>query len=498
MSFLLPACAAFVISVVLTAIVRALALRYGMTDGPDGHRKLQSAPVPLWGGVAVFSSFFAVACAAWTTLTADVAGSAALGITLLAPAALIFVVGLVDDSRDLPARLKLVMQIAAALPLLATVTWFDRVGMFGHVFALGYLAWPLTVFWLIGCINAVNLIDGMDGNASVVSIVASLAIAGIASHHGHPHIAGLAVILAGSVLGFLVFNRPPASIYLGDCGSTVIGLLLGVLCMEAANVDGGALRIAVPLVVMAVPILDTSLALLRRTLTGRRFDCADRGHIHHRLLERLNKWQALALTCALSITMGLAAFGATVLDSDPLAWFTALAVIVAMTQLRFFGNHEWALVKMSVGSQFAQLAGKLWKSAWNSGAVDAAGTLTGDFDEAWQSLSREVSCWHAHRLELSVRRGRQVTLSRRWEAAAPAQPHDPYHWHMSLVFGGVDRTHYELSVWGDDAVSAEPWYLQRLAVALRTFGRYWAARPELVMRKLTVFDPATVEHREAA
>jgi UDP-GlcNAc:undecaprenyl-phosphate GlcNAc-1-phosphate transferase len=486
------------ISVVLTAIVRALALRCNVTDEPDGLRKLQAAPVPLWGGVAVFATFFIVTCAAWSTLTSGVPGATTLAMTLMVPTAMIFVIGLVDDSRDLPGRLKLGLQIAAVSPLLLNVDWFQCVGLFNHELSLGYLAWPLTLLWLIGCINAINLLDGMDGSASTVSIVASLAIAGIAYHHGHVHIAGLSLILAGSVAGFLVFNRPPASIYLGDCGSTVIGLLLGALCMEAAELNG-SVRLAVPIVVMAVPILDTALAVLRRKLTGRRFDCADRGHIHHRLLERgLDKWQALALIATLSVTMGLAAFGASVLDSDPLAWLTVLGVVVAMTHLRFFGNHEWALVKMSAGSQLAMAASRLWKSAWyHGGAMPDAGK-TEDFDEAWQALSREVGAWHTRRLELTVRRARHIKFVRRWDAPTESEPHDPYHWHLSLVFGAVDRSHFELAISGDDSVSAEPWYLPRLAVVLRSFGRYWAARPELLVRKLSVFDPSTSEQREAA
>ncbi len=496
MTLLVLAAAAFAVSVILTAVVRSLALRCGVIDEPDGVRKLQNVPVPLWGGVAVFVTFASLSAIAWSSLTVDLPNAGMLAAMVMIPATLIFVIGLVDDSLELSGRVKLCLQIVAVAPLLFTVHWFDNVGLLGNQFSLGYLAWPLALLWLVGCINAVNLLDGMDGNASLVSIVAALAIAGIGMLHGHTHIAGLAVILAGAILGFLVFNRPPASIYLGDCGSTVIGLLLGVLCMEAAFVSGHV-RLAVPVVVMAVPILDTGLAMLRRRLTGRSFTCADRGHIHHRLLERgMPKGHALALMGAVSVTMGLAGFAAAYFNSEPLAWLTVVCVVVAMTHLRFFGNHEWSLVKMTAASQFALMASRLWRSVYADSA-ERPGASESDFDHAWESLTREVACWSSRRLEFSVYDGQRSSVMRRWDA-----PHvsgaEPYHWNVSLAFSGVGRQRYQISVWGDDSVTAEPWYLPKLAAMLRAFGRHWSSRPGEMAVPYGRYEPAGVERREAA
>ncbi|HEX4132919.1 MAG TPA: MraY family glycosyltransferase [Pirellulales bacterium] len=491
--------AAFVGSVVMTAVVRALALRYGVTDHPDGRRKLQAAPVPLWGGVSVFGVFLAVAAIAWAMAPEQFESTQQLAAMLVASASLVFFIGLIDDSFELAARTKLVLQIAAALPVVCAVHWFDRAIVFGHEFELGVLAWPLTLLWLVGCVNAMNLLDGMDGSASVVSIVAAAAIAGIALHHEHFLISSLAAILAASVLGFLVYNRPPASIYLGDCGSTVIGLLLAVLCMEGATLADGALRLAVPSVVLAIPILDTLLAVMRRRLTGRRFDCADRGHIHHRLLERgMHKWQALGLIAVVSIVLGAGGLAAAVLNSEPLAWLTVLAVVVAMTHLRYFGNHEWSLLKMSIAAKLSRAASNRWARSAALHSPNRRAITSLRFDDSWSGLTRELVHWPAQQLEFALWQGRQRRFVQVWQSNSTLHI-ERHHWRIALTFDAADGSRVDLSLAGDDALSAEPWYLPRLTAVLERFGRHWAARPgQLRLQQLGIYEAASADQRRAA
>jgi UDP-GlcNAc:undecaprenyl-phosphate GlcNAc-1-phosphate transferase len=208
---------------------------------------------------------------------------------------------------------------------------------------------PLTVLWLVGCINALNLMDGMDGLASLVGLSAAVMMGMIAASEGHPHVAVMATVLAASLLGFLMYNLPPASVFLGDSGSMVIGLSLGLLGIQGTLKTTATLAITAPAVVMTLPIFDILAAVVRRKLTGRRFDAPDRLHIHHRLLDRgWTPWQVLCLIGAVCLTTGAAATAATIFRLDVLAWVTAMTLIVFMIRLRLFGYEEFALVKGAI------------------------------------------------------------------------------------------------------------------------------------------------------
>ena len=143
-------------------------------------------------------------------------------------------VGCIDDRFDLPSRVKLALQIVSVLPIVLLGYYVDRVVAFGYPIELGWLGIPLTVLWLVGCINALNLIDGMDGLASIVGLSTAAMLGVIAASEGHAHVAAMAIVLAASLAGFLVYNLPPASIFLGDSGSMVIGLTVGVLGMQGS------------------------------------------------------------------------------------------------------------------------------------------------------------------------------------------------------------------------------------------------------------------------
>ncbi|MBS0210601.1 MAG: undecaprenyl/decaprenyl-phosphate alpha-N-acetylglucosaminyl 1-phosphate transferase [Planctomycetes bacterium] len=471
-----PFIAGLVASVLLTRVVRVLAARWNMVDAPDGQRKLQARAVPLWGGVATFGALLVGLLVAREGSFAHLETFDQLVISLLVSTTLIFAVGFIDDCYELRGRLKLLLQITAVLPLIAAGHYVQHIAIFTHEFDLGLLGVPLTMLWYVGCINALNLLDGMDGNASVIGLVGTIAVAVIGWHHGHEHVSLVALALAGSLAGFLFYNRPPATIYLGDCGSTVIGLLLAVLCVEGAMLSTGAVRVAVPVVIMTIPILDTTLAVVRRRLTGRPFDAGDRGHIHHRLLERgMNTWQALGLMASLCLITGVAATVAAWLNSEPLAWVAALLVIVGMAQLRYFGNYELGLVKLFAAAQLGNLASSLNSPTTARELAAQQPFPQQSFDQAWQQLTSDVGRWRAERLEFHLHHPRLSAASRQW--SNPGHTHEEaYQWRMAMTFALATDAHYELIVSGSDKLSTEPWYLAQLSTALHRFGRAWVSR----------------------
>ena len=183
----------------------------------------------------------------------------------------------------------------------------------------------------------------MDGLASIVGLSTTLMMAIIAVSMGNAYVAVVAIALAGAVAGFLIFNLPPATIFLGDSGSTLIGLVVGILGIQGSLKSSATLAITAPAVIMSMPMFDVAMAVVRRRLTGRPFDAADHQHMHHRLLERgLTNWQVLCIIGSLCLTTGAAATAATVFRIDALAWITVTVVLVLMIRLRLFGNYEWA------------------------------------------------------------------------------------------------------------------------------------------------------------
>lgn len=386
---------ALVASIALAPAARAVARRLGIVDDPDDHRKLHARAVPLWGGIAVYLALVAGLLAARFVMPASDSFDQ-LSTTLMLACGLVCLVGSVDDSHDLNARFKLLLQIASVLPVVLSGYYFDRIVAFGYPIDFGWLGIPLTILWLVGCINALNLLDGLDGLASVVGMSASLTMAIIAGNTGQAHVAVVAVVLAGALAGFLVYNRPPASIFLGDSGSMVIGMVVGMISIQGALKTSATLSITVPAVVMSVPMLDTVFAIVRRKLLGQSFDTADRGHIHHRLLDRgLNDWQALCIIGALCLTTGAAACAATIFRLDALAWTTAGVLVVLLVRTRAFGHYEVALaverIRRWIGAARRALPGVIL------GGRTAA---VARWDDAWQKLVRGIAAPRAAGFEL--------------------------------------------------------------------------------------------------
>ncbi|MEX2158396.1 MAG: MraY family glycosyltransferase [Dehalococcoidia bacterium] len=242
---------------------------------------------PRWGGAIILFAF------AITPFLASMLSTRAAEIfepksgnflAFLAACALIFAVGFLDDLRLLHWRPKLLAQIAAASAVYAAGYRIDTLGLpWGPEINMGIVAPVATVLWVVFFTNAINLIDGRDGVAAGAATLAAITLAAIAADAHHPTVALLLVAVVGGTLGMLLFNLPPASVFLGDSGALLLGFILGALSIRGATGATDAVFIAVPIIALGFPILDTVLAGVRRTLQGRHPLIGDQDHIHHRL-----------------------------------------------------------------------------------------------------------------------------------------------------------------------------------------------------------------------
>jgi UDP-GlcNAc:undecaprenyl-phosphate GlcNAc-1-phosphate transferase len=300
-----------------------------------------------------------------------------------------------------------------------------------------------------------------------VSTAALMAI--IAVHEGHPHVAVIAVVLGGALSGFLVYNLPPATIFLGDSGSMVIGLVVGILGIEGSLKTSATLSITAPAVIMALPMFDTVLAVIRRKLTGQRFDAADRLHIHHRLLDRgLSPWQVLCILGALCLTTGAAATFASFLRNDALAWFAAVSVLVLVIRMRWFGHYELSLIKCAVGRSLTGMASRLF-AFQPRGRSPAAKLAVLPCDLVWSMLIGKVQAWNVCRMEL-VLCGSHDERRRRYWADPVRKIAAEACWSLAIAFRKRDGSYCELRAEILDISVPESLDLTRLTRLLKEFG----------------------------
>jgi UDP-GlcNAc:undecaprenyl-phosphate GlcNAc-1-phosphate transferase len=272
---LAAAAVAAAVTAALTPLVARVARRLGAVDEPR-ERGLSNRLTPLLGGVAIFAGVLAAALA-W--LPRDATFTA-----ILAGAALITLVGALDDILDLSPAAKLAGQVAAvAIPVANGVTVNSFTLPFVHRVDLGDLGAPLTLVGIVLVINVVNFSDGVDGLAAGVCAIAATSFSVIAFDLGKASAAVLAAIIAGAALGFLVHNFHPASVFMGDCGSNLLGYLLGTVVVEGSLKTNALIALIGPLVVLAVPFLDTGFVVAKRLKYRQPVYRADRWHFHHRM-----------------------------------------------------------------------------------------------------------------------------------------------------------------------------------------------------------------------
>ena len=242
-SMLMTMAVTALLSIGLTVAVRTAARRWRVVDRPDAVRRLHKGQMPLWGGVAVYLAMVLGLLLAVNHPRLASPALSSLAAALIPAAGLACLFGALDDLWRFASRTKLALQLLAVLPIVCAGYWIDHIVVFGYPIVLGWGGIPLTILWLLGCINALNLIDGMDGLASIVGLSAAAMMSIIAVSMGNNHVAVIAIVLAGALGGFLVYNLPPASIFLGDSGSTLIGLVLGILGIQGAMKTSATLAI---------------------------------------------------------------------------------------------------------------------------------------------------------------------------------------------------------------------------------------------------------------
>jgi UDP-GlcNAc:undecaprenyl-phosphate GlcNAc-1-phosphate transferase len=376
----------------LTRLAIPWAKKWGWLDYPDRQRKLQHRAVPLGGGVAVFLA--AVLTLSLGGLTQQVMGPSwnySLRETwgLLLAAGMIFVLGLVDDRYNLRARYKLLGQMVPVLALIFLCNYLiTSISLFGWVIEFGILSIPLTMLWLLACINALNLIDGMDGLLGTVGSIALGSFGLLAVLSGHTTAAVIAFSLMGAVLGFLWWNLPPARIYLGDAGSMLIGLVVGTLALQTSLKGPATMVLGAPLAILVLPIFDTTAAILRRKLTGRGLAVADRGHIHHVLLRQgFSPQRILLLVAGIGVLAAAGALASMALQNDLYAIICTLSVIITLVAGKWFGYAEWKLLQQRLAVTAHNLTS--WLSPANHpGEQEFSVHLQGsvDWNLLWQEL----------------------------------------------------------------------------------------------------------------
>lgn len=315
---------ALALSLVITPAVRLAALRWRLVDLPDHHRKIHSVPIARIGGAAVFLAYLG-ACLAAARISGGATASAFAALRALAPAALIvFAVGLLDDIAGLKPWHKLGAEILAGILIVRSgMSVLQRTMLASHP----VIAAVATILWLLLCMNAVNLIDGLDGLAAGIALLASITALCAAVFNGNLVLAVAAAPLIGTLMGFLCFNFHPASIFLGDSGSLLIGFLLGCCGILWSRESPAVPAIAAPAVALAVPLTDTTLAILRRFLRAQPIFSPDRSHIHHRLLARGFSQRNAAL--ALYGASAVACLGALILSVAEWRWEPLLIAALA-------------------------------------------------------------------------------------------------------------------------------------------------------------------------
>lgn len=319
--------AAGIIAFATTPMVKALANKVGAVDVPKDARRMHKVPIPRMGGLAIFLGFlFSVLL--FVDIDKQLQG-------ILIGAIVIVILGIIDDIVPLNALLKFFIQIFAALIVVyhgTQITMFSNPNIFSSNPYINLGAWsiPVTVIWIVAITNAVNLIDGLDGLAVGISSIASFSLLVIALIVPERNVAILMAALAGACIGFMPYNLNPAKIFMGDTGSTFLGFILASISIQGLFKFYAVVSFAVPFLILGLPIFDTMFAIIRRLLHGQNPMRADRGHVHHRLMDMgFNQKQSVSILYLMSGLLGLSAVVLTS-SGEIKALFLVLAVILSI------------------------------------------------------------------------------------------------------------------------------------------------------------------------
>lgn len=296
---------AFIFSFAATPLVYRFAFKIGAIDVPKDSRRMHKKPTPRLGGLAIIFGFM-VSIFCFGEMTRQLMG-------MLIGAAVIAAMGVIDDCKNLRAKLKFAIQILAALLVIfigdIKITVITNPNIFSdspYLVLPGWLSILTTIFWIVFITNAVNFIDGLDGLAAGVSAIMSVSLVFIALRVGEYPVAVIGLALMGACFGFLPFNFNPAKIFMGDTGSTFLGFILATLSIQGIFKSYAIISFAVPLLILGLPLFDALFAMIRRVYHGKSPMEADRGHLHHRLIDMgFSQKQTVFILYAISGILGI-------------------------------------------------------------------------------------------------------------------------------------------------------------------------------------------------
>lgn len=325
---------AVIISFVMTPPARKLAIKVGAFDVPKDPRKVHDKPMPYFGGLAIYISIIACMFVYMPHTTTN--------MHIMSGATIIVLTGIVDDMYDMPAKVKMFMQIIAAVVAIRGGVQIhfitNPLSDTGISYLLNWLSYPITLVWLVGITNTINLIDGLDGLASGVASIAATTLLFTASKMGYDFIVLQCAIIAGASLGFLPFNFNPAKIFMGDTGAMLLGYMLAVTSVLGMVKSVTVVALAVPIFALGLPIFDTAFAIIRRFINKKPIMQADKEHLHHRLMKHgLNQRQTVLVMYFISMMLGIVAVA--IADTEPLTGIVvATMVVVVMFYLAKVGG----------------------------------------------------------------------------------------------------------------------------------------------------------------
>lgn len=326
---------AFIVSFLASPVVKHFAYKVGAVDVPKDGRRMHKEPIPRLGGLAIFFGFM-FSILLFLKINTQFR-------SILLGAAIILVLGIVDDITPLPAKLKFVVQIVAALiPAMngVVIRVLSNPNLLSEnaYWNMGMLSIPVTVLWIVAITNAVNLIDGLDGLAIGVSAISATTVLIIALMVSEMQVAIAMAALVGACVGFMPYNINPAKMFMGDTGATFLGYILATMSIQGLFKFYAVISFAVPFLILGLPIFDTSFAFIRRIAHGQSPMQADRGHIHHRLIDMgLSQKQAVATLYVISAILGLSAVVLTTRGEEKaMLFFVALCVVAVVAAQAVF------------------------------------------------------------------------------------------------------------------------------------------------------------------
>ncbi len=325
--FIAPFFLAVFISFVSTPLVRKLAFKVGAVDIPKDDRRVHKEPMPLIGGLAIFAAVIMVTLI-FLPLEKEV-------ISIIIGGTIIVMGGIIDDLKELKPKTKFMFQIIAGLILIFGGVKVDFItNPFTKDSSLLYLNWlsvPITLFWVVGITNTLNFIDGLDGLSAGVAMISSITLMIVASKFGYASVIILSAAIAGACLGFLPFNFNPAKIFMGDTGALFLGFMLAAITIEGVMKSVATIAIVAPILILSVPIFDTTFAIFRRLLNGQSISAADKGHLHHRLLSRgYSQKKSVLILYAISATFGIFAILVSQANSRQAVYLSLLLLILSV------------------------------------------------------------------------------------------------------------------------------------------------------------------------